>query len=70
MCRAKQGKAQSVHDQQSRAKSAGAQIRRENEKALMEKIQAQIGAWAEPLSKCRRNKEVQNSDTLDIHFIP
>merc|ERR1711892_798416 len=53
VCRASQGKAQSTNDLRTHAKSAGAQIRRENEKALMEKIQAQIEAWAESLSKCR-----------------
>lgn len=52
--RAKQGKAQSTNDLRTKAKSAGAQIRRHNEKVLMEKITAQIKEWGpEYLSKCR-----------------
>lgn len=52
--RAKQGKAQSTNDKAKQAKSAGAQIRRHNEKQLMEKITNQIIEWGpEYLSKCK-----------------
>lgn len=52
--RAKRGTAQSLRDNKngSKVKSVGAQLRRENEKLLLEKITAQITEWMGDLVKC------------------
>lgn len=52
--RGKQGGAQSSHDKKGgKAKSIGAQMRREGEKRLAEDVQALLGSWAVQLQSCR-----------------
>ena len=53
--RAKRGTAQSTRDNKNATKpsSMGAQLRRQNEKDLCEKISAQVVAWGGDLEKCK-----------------
>jgi len=53
--RAKRGTAQSTRDNKNATKpsSMGAQLRRQNEKVLLEKISAQIMDWSGDLEKCK-----------------
>lgn len=51
--RAKQGTTQSIYDQHSKnAKSAGANLRRHNEMALVEEINALLLSWSDYLNDC------------------
>ena len=50
--RAKSGTLQSTHDKISVARSAGAQIRRANEAALIKDIQELLRGWSEKLARC------------------